>query len=444
MRKHLRIFCALLAIITALGTAGAFSRTYELSPALEIISEGLELKKCTVPGKDVNFTLSDFEDVFGTTLEYITITSIPESSVGVLKYAGTDVFENQSIMRKNISMLRFVPNGSADTVASFGFCKDGEYPESSSLCTISILDSVNVAPSITQQSFNALSGIGLVKTLSAFDADGDALELEIVSYPENGILKLEGSGFTYTSSGNFKGNDSFSYRAVDVYGNKSESTTVTISVEKSKSNIRFDDMTGHWAYTSAVKMAEMGLMGGEVNGEKLCFNPDEPINRGDFLAMAMIVAGLEEKVELGSRTTFADDEGIPSNIKSYASYAAASGIISGYVTESGTAVFGSGDSITRAEAASVLAKILETESSVCNYTFVDAMSVPEWAKSSFNSLVNLGIINGTTGGVLAPQGELTKAQAAELLCNTMDYLEQKEKEQQEEKGFFQKILDFFR
>ncbi len=443
MKKHFPIYCALLACFMILGTGSVFSRSYELSPALEIISEEIELKKCTVQNREVKFTPTDFEDVLGTTVEYITVTSLPSQNMGILKYAGADVYENQSVARKNISLLKFVPNLGAVGSASFEFCADGSTPESSSLCTISVLESVNLAPVAQSGSYCAFSGIGLVKTLSATDPEGDDISIEITGYPEKGLLKVSGSGFTYTPFESFSGKDSFTYCAVDVYGNKSAEAVASISVEKPLSDIRFDDMQGHWGYTSAMKMAQMGLMGGSMQDGELCFCPDEPISRGDFLAMAMIAAGLEEKVSLGARTTFADDAEIPSNIRSYASYAVATGIVSGYVTESGEAFFESSDSITRAEAASMLSKILDTESAVCEYEFVDAMSVPSWAKNGFNSLVSLGIINGNPGGTLAPQRTLTRAEAAQILCNTMEYIEEKTG-QQEEKGFFEKILDFFK
>ncbi len=444
MKKNFPIICALLASLMILGTGSVFSKTYELSPALEIISEEIELKKCTLQNREVKFTPEDFEEVLGTSLEYITVTSLPEQSMGVLKYAGVDVYENQSVSRKNISLLKFVPSLGALGSASFEFSADGDGPENASLCTISLLESVNLAPTAEPESYCAFSGIGLVKTLSVPDPEGDDVSIEITGYPENGILKLSGTGFTYTSSGTFRGKDSFTYRAVDVYGNKSGEVTATISVEKPKSDVRFDDMQGHWGYTSALTLAEMGLMGGELRDGKLLFCPDEPISRGDFLAMAMIAAGLEEKVSLGSRTTFADDAKIPSNIKSYASYAMTSGIISGYVTESGEAVFESTGSITRAEAASMLSKILDTEAAFCEYEFVDAMSVPSWAKNGFNSLVNLGIINGNPGGTLAPERTLTRAEAAQLLCNTKDYIQDKTAGEAEEKGFFGRILDIFK
>ncbi len=442
MKKHFPIICALLASLMILGVGGAYAKKYELSPALEIIVGELEMKKCTVTNREVKFEAEDFEETLGRTVEYITISALPEPSVGVLKYAGNDVYENQSVSRKNLSLLKFVPGADVCASTSFSFFAEDEQ-DVTAVCTVSILDKVNLAPTLEDTQYNAMSGIGLVKSIETFDPEGDAATIEITKYPKNGIVSIVGECFTYTSEDTFEGSDSFSYRAKDVYGNVSDECTAVISVEKPGTKLRYDDMAGHWGYTSALALSEMGLMGGAEKDGKLLFYPDQPISRGDFLAMAMIAAGLEEKISLGSRTTFADDCEIPSNIKSYASYAMASGIISGYVLEDGSAVFGSGDSITRAEAASVLSKLIGSTGKVYENSFVDAMSIPEWAKDSFNSLVSIGVISGNPGGTLAPERELTRAEAAQLLCNTEEYLKDKAEAEGEKKGFFGKLLGIF-
>lgn len=443
MKKHFPIICALLASLFILGTGTAYAKKYELSPALEIIGEEIELKKCTVTNREVKFTAQDFDGAVGSEVEYITITGLPETEVGVLKYAGNDVYENQSVSRKNIALLKFVPGTDVCASASFGFSANDGKGTTTSVCTVNILDSVNLAPSSYGTQHSAMAGIGLVKSIETFDPEGDATSIEITAYPENGILKLSGECFTYTAPEDFTGKDSFSYRAIDVYGNVSDISTVDISVSAPETALRYDDMQGHWGYTSALTLSEMGLMDGAEKDGKLLFCPDMPISRGDFLAMAMISAGLEEKVSLGSRTTFADDANIPSNIRSYASYAMASGIISGYALDDGSTVFESGDSITRAEAASVLSKLIGSTDAVRETNFVDALSVPEWAKDSFNSLVSIGVINGSPNGALEPERNLTRAEAAQLLCNTREYLEEKAEAEANKPSLIGRILSIF-
>lgn len=443
MKKYFSVICALLASLFILGTGTAYSKKYELSPALEIIGEAIELKKCTLANREVKFTVQDFDNTLGSEVEYITITELPEPGLGVLKYAGNDVYENQSVSRKNIGLLKLVPAQDVCASINFGFSASDSKGISTSVCTVNVLESVNLAPGTKDMEYSAMSGIGLVKSIEVFDPEGDAASIEIVAYPENGLLKLSDACFTYTAPDGFTGKDSFSYRAVDVYGNASDIAEALISVSAPETELRYDDMQGHWGYTSALTLSEMGLMGGTEEGEKLLFCPDEPISRGDFLAMAMISAGLEEKVSLGSRTTFADDAEIPSNIRSYASYAMASGIISGYTLGDGSTVFESGGSITRAEAASVLSKLIGSTPGIYEASFIDAMSVPEWAKDSFSSLVSIGVINGNPNGELEPARSLTRAEAAQLLCNTREYLEERTEAQDPKPTLIGRILSFF-
>ena len=421
MKKKPIILSGLLAVLFILNIGCTVSaQNYNLSPALELISESINLSKCTVTTRDVKFSRNDFEETLGRPIEYITVTSLPSSSVGHLKYAGSDVQEGQTIPAGNLGLLKFTP-ARTEGNTSFEFCADGETDFTVS-CTMNVTGKQNYAPHVQDVLAEAVAGIGLVKTLDVYDPDGDSVQVEIAEYPEKGIVKLTSNGFVYTSLPNIQGNDSFSYRVLDKYGNASEKASVTINVRKPLTDIRYSDMAGHWGYTSAIAMTELGLMDGEEKDGRICFNPDTPVSRGDFLAMAMICAGLEKDIKLGAVTTFADDSDIPSNIKSYASYAEAGGIINGYIDVNGNSVFAGKEEITRAEAAKVLSNIIGRAKSAQIFDFVDVASIPTWARDSFASLVGMGIINGSPEGTLEPGKTLTRAEAAQLLCNTVDYL----------------------
>ena len=427
MKKKHTIIPVLLAVMFILNTGSIMvsAQSYNLSPALELISEGIGLSKCTVTTKDVKFSRNDFESTLGRPIEYITVTSLPSREVGYLKYAGTDVMEGQTIPAGNLGLLKFTP-ARAEGDTSFEFCADGEM-NFSVTCTMNVTEKQNSAPRAESMIAEAVSGIGLVKSLEVYDPDGDSFDIEISEYPEKGVLKLSANGFIYTAMTNIEGNDSFSYRVKDRHGNISDTASVTLNIRKPATDVRYSDMVGHWGYTSAISMTELGLMDGDEKDGKNCFNPDAPVSRGDFLAMAMICAGLEKDIKLGAVTTFADDSDIPSNIKSYASYAEAGGIINGYIDVNGKSVFAGKEEITRAEAAKVLSNIIGKAKSAENFDFVDVASIPSWARDSFASLVGMGIINGSPEGTLEPGKTLTRAEAAQLLCNTVGYLKDRQR-----------------
>lgn len=441
MKKFSKIICTLLSIVFVLQMSVTAQNSNTFS-SLDIIREELTLEKCATIQSPLVFTSADFENALGTELEYITITALPDPMVGVLKFAGNDVYENQSIIRKNISLLKFVPTTDNIESTEFGFTGLGGDIVCSAVCNISVLDTENKAPISQSKSYEAFSGIVLCEKLPCSDFEGDTLTVEVLSYPKNGILRIVGESFTYESLGNFKGKDSFEYQVKDVYGNTSGSAEIVLSVSAPATKVRYDDMSDHWAYTSAVSMTQLGLMGGKSEGDKLLFCPEQEISRGDFLAMAMIICGYEENVSLGSVSAFADDRNIPHNIKSYASYAQSVGIVSGYDSAVGQ-IFGSTESITRAEAASMISRMLENkgyEVLPIDYADIDA---PAFAKKSMGHLLGIGIISGDTDGNLMAGSKMTRAQASKMLTNLSDYVEKAE-EAKEEKGFFAKILDFFK
>ncbi len=439
MRKFLNLIYSMLSALFIFQLSAAASDTF---CSLDIIREELTLEKCVSVQSPLVFTSDDFENTLGTELEYITITALPDPSVGVLKFAGSDVYENQSIIRKNISLLKFVPTTDSTEKTEFGFSGIGGDISCSAVCNISILDTENKAPLCHNGSYEAFSGIQLTEKLPCSDFEGDTMTVEVLSYPKNGILKVNGESFTYKAQGNFNGKDSFKYRVSDIYGNCSDSAEIILTVSEPSTKVRYDDMDNHWGYTSAISMTELGLMSGKSDGDKLLFCPEEEISRGDFLAMSMIICGYEENISLGSVSAFADDKNIPHNIKSYASYAQSVGIVSGYESAVGQ-IFSSTESITRAEAASMISRMLENKGFdilPIDYADIDA---PAFAKKSMGHLLSIGIISGDADGNLMAEGKLTRAQATKMLTNLSDYVEKAE-EAKKEKGFFAKILDFFK
>ena len=217
----------------------------------------------------------------------------------------------------------------------------------------------NKAPEAATMSLETQKGIAVFKSFLAADPDGDDLEFEIVKYPSHGSVEVISDGqFVYRPLSGYKGDDDFSYRAVDVYGNVSDTKLIEIEVIKPACDIYFDDMQNHWAHNAAITMASTGLMTGNENDGKYTFNPEEDMKRGDFLALALIMAGHEPNIPFSSKTVFADDSVIPKNIKSYVQYAYDKGIISGYDNGDGSINFEADCAITRAEAAVIVGKIL--------------------------------------------------------------------------------------
>lgn len=417
MKKTLCI--SALCIIMSLN-AGA-----TISPAIDIISDNLNIYKCSVSGTDVTFSAKDFEEIYPD-MEYLTISKLPDIESGVLKIGGLDAVRNQTISVANISNMKFVPSSSGEINATFSV-SDAFNSDSVVNCNIFMTSSLNVSPKAKSSSFKVTKNSKLYKRMLASDTENDKLSFSVKAYPKHGKLTVSDTNagtFVYTPEHNYVGKDKFTFICTDAYGNKSEKATVTIEVINNEKSV-FSDISGHWCEVSAQRMYEIGIM----QGENDMFMPEQEISRGDFLAMATIATGNEKNISVCYKSAFSDDSQIPLNIKSYAEYALASGIISGYEDE-GATLFLSQKPITRAEACVILYNYLDLPES--QTTVPDA---PAWAQKQMAALYECGIINGDDSGLMQSDRIMSKAEAAEILCNAMDYIEDIKKKQEKKTIF---------
>lgn len=418
-----RTLCILLALVlTAISVFASVSLS--ISPSIDIIREKIELKKCSCLGSDVYFSREDFDNTLSDHVQFVTFVNLPSAQEGVLRLDGERIIENQTVARVSLDDIRFSPGQDAKDIVCFDFFETTAQDKVMATCTVNVLSEVNLAPNTGAQTLETQENISAFKFLLAADPEGDKMEFKIVSYPENGYVSTPDKDgfFKFVPAKNFVGKDSFEYVAYDEYGNVSTARKVDIEVKKASTDIRFDDMQTHWAHNSAVKMAATGLMGPvQSDDESVCFEPEGSITRGDFLAIALIMANKEDEIPYIEKTSFADDSTIPENIKSYAQYAYEKNIVQGY----GNNIFASTDSITRSEAAVIVDRILSLPESDYGMEFVDAAAIPDWASSSVAALSECKILTGTGAGLM-PEDSMTKAQAAEMMCNVAKYLEDKE------------------
>lgn len=92
----------------------------------------------------------------------------------------------------------------------------------------------------------------------------------------------------------------------------------------------------------------------------------------------------------------------------------------GYITGFPNGEFGVDNKVTRAQAASVLARWLQDsdENKVLDNPFIDVST--HWAKEDILFVVNEGIMNGSGNGTFAPDEIVNRAEMATILVNTLD------------------------
>ena len=159
-------------------------------------------------------------------------------------------------------------------------------------------------------------------------------------------------------------------------------------------------------------------MGRYVNG-RYFFDPDQTVTRAQFLTMAMSVAGLEDLDGI-TLTGFSDDDAIPTWAKGAVSAALKAGVVQGSRDESGAPVFGAGDSISRAEAAVMLDNLLDiTDVPVAVFSVEGAAP---WAAQAAANLSASGILRANTAGAVQLADTLTMADAASMLDGALDVM----------------------
>jgi hypothetical protein len=108
-------------------------------------------------------------------------------------------------------------------------------------------------------------------------------------------------------------------------------------------------------------------------------------------------------------------------MKGYVNAAYELGYVSGSLSN-GVLSFLPDESITRAQAAVILAEMLGVSDAAVTPTFADQSEIPVWARDAICSLNAAGIM-GTESGYITPTAHLTRAQTAQMLAAAMAHTE---------------------
>jgi hypothetical protein len=418
------VFCLLLGTLAALPTAAYVRVSY----GADHLAEQAELIKTALCGDTFSFSETDFKQALGvSTIDNVTILSLPPATDGVLKLNGTPVVGGQIIARHELPALTFTPGTDKMESTAFQFCVNSTAGTTALTCTLRTAERINYAPTVATLTEAALSvhtqkEIGVYGQMKAEDPEGDALTYLIIAYPQKGSLSVldnESGDFCYVPQAGMTGSDSFSYVARDAYGNYSTIATMSITVNARKSSLVYADMQGHAAHNAALVMAERNIMLGSLEGDCMYFHPEQEVSRGEFLVMAMKSAGIKPAVGI-EKTWFDDDAAIPETIKQYVATAQLYGYIHGSFDGKGL-YFNANKSITRAEAAVILNNMLDAATPTVLPTIADASDIPAWAKEAIYALYDANIFTVTGDGTMAAGATMTRADAAATLYALMQY-----------------------
>lgn len=181
-------------------------------------------------------------------------------------------------------------------------------------------------------------------------------------------------------------------------------------------SLPFNDVSyGDWYYNAVQFVYSRGIMDG-VDYYK--FDPNGTITRGMIVTMLWRMAG--EPFEMPV-TSFTDVE-----IGRYYTTAVAWACRNGIADGMGESTFGPNDAITREELVTLLYRYAQYFGHSCIGTsiegFADAGSVSSYAYNAMCWAYKAGVVTGTTGSRLNPQGTASRAEAAQMIMSFSSFL----------------------
>ena len=270
------------------------------------------------------FTQADFggEDP----LVGICITALPESHTGTV-FLGSRVVQPGDILTADqVEKLTFSPiRSESDATAQVTYLPiyDGRVAPSATM-TIAIRGTEDKAPVAEDFTLETYKNLPLEGTLKVHDPEGEALTYTLQRQPRRGTLEIRTDGsFTYTPKKNKVGVDSFTFTATDPAGKVSREATVTIQILKPTDDKRYTDT----AQFEAEWLRNTGLFEGEKLGNSLCFQPNKPVSRGEFLTIAM------KLLDSNAAGAEALNEDIPAWLQPYYAAALRAGFMTNFPTD---------------------------------------------------------------------------------------------------------------
>lgn len=231
--------------------------------------------------------------------------------------------------------------------------------------------------------------------------------IRLEAYPSLFLWETDGSGIAEVDEDG----------VVSIRDNGSGGGSVTVTVDETSKTVpitvteqeTFADMAGHWAHDTVESMAELGIINGfEENGVYL-FKPDENISRIQYAALICKTLGIDTTEFDDVRLEFTDTDMIQEWSLPYVRAMVGLGYINGRSDGS----FGPEDSITRAEAFTIMGRAVNVyANSVMGYA--DSGDIPLWAQEPMGRLSALGVISGYPDNTIRPNGLLTRAETASL------------------------------
>ncbi|NQX67241.1 discoidin domain-containing protein [Paenibacillus alba] len=179
----------------------------------------------------------------------------------------------------------------------------------------------------------------------------------------------------------------------------------------------FDDMNGHWAQKDVENLASKMVIDGTTDRT---YTPEMKVTRAQFAALLVRALGLPTETTPDVFTDVAATQWYASEVGTAAKYGLVQGV--------GEGRFNPDQLITREQMVVMMMKaahLVQGESqpeAATNTQFADQDKLSDYARSAVAEAADQGLVHGKTATNFAPQDAATRAEAAVLIKQAMQYL----------------------
>ncbi|MBQ3118673.1 MAG: S-layer homology domain-containing protein [Clostridia bacterium] len=210
------------------------------------------------------------------------------------------------------------------------------------------------------------------------------------------------------------GNVPADYSSINAGFVESEEEEVVETGSSVTQKVEFSDVTGHWAEMVIEDLAAFNYVNGIGNG---LYSPEAHLTRAQFIKMVADLYNIEEPKYDGRFKDIKGDEWFAG------SYMIADkiGLIDVALKAGGYAKPDA--VITREEAASIAAKVAADRGAAVKEnatSFIDNNSISKWAVDGVKKATSYGLIKGYADGSYKPANSITRAEAAQILFRIVE------------------------
>lgn len=363
-------------------------------------NENLAMKdfaKNAYPGAEVVFSREDIENncISKDLPSAFLISGLPRNDVGLLRLGEKILAEGNIVSEKDFDSLLFVPKTKAEFSAEIALvplssADNISLGASPVTVTLNFSKNPNSPPVAAELELETYKNMPVEINLSAYDHDGDELSYTVVLQNGEGDLTLEENRLIFTPKEDRTGNFSVQYYAKDSHGNTSALANANISVSKNRTDFTYVDITDPTKEYYAVRLAQEGVFRGESYGKTNTLLSSRSFSRTEFALLC--ASALEISAESDADiSTF----GVPSWQSPYIATAVAAGAFDGTDLSS---------PVTLRSAAFIALDLIEEKLG------------QDLSSDSLRFAAECGIISAGA----SPNKELSREEALEIICKTMD------------------------